>query len=204
MILISFIFRIPKLFREANRIFFKYGFDFKENFKDLPNSPCIIVSNYCSKKFSLMSYLAKTMIPVKYVLVTSDITGFFLRRVYEEDRLIFVPHGSRKNYNRVEKEIKEKLSQGYYIFSFVEDIGAERNFYKIKKIRSGMFRIAKNLNVPIVPVVIDTAFWCNCIFLNPEHRMIFGEKIFVNDIEKDMENVLKWMQRKLNILSIKN
>lgn len=201
-VIISVIIKSPPLFRKTCDFYFNYGFDLKENFYKIPEKPCILVSNYCAKNGQGLGYLGQFNLPIKYCLVVSDIAQILLKRVFEEDKLIFVPHGSKNNYNIILEKVKEKIEQGYYIFCYIEPSSYEKRAYKINKIRSGMFSIAKQLDIPIVPLVMDNVTYSEGILFSPSYRIHVGDTIIVKDVEESRKKVLRWMTKKLNIMGI--
>lgn len=197
----SLIFKLPGLYRFCANFFFKVGLQLEENFSDIPKNPCILMSNY-SAKTNILGYMAHMIIPHKFCLVLSNSNKNIVDRIYEKDKLIYVDN-KKGNYQKIKEEIKDKVEKGYYIFCYIEDIAPEKRPYKIKKLRSGIFNIAKELNIPIVPMVTDSIPTFYGLATFSKFRIRIGEQISVKNTEKAMGNVLRWMQKNLNIMSIR-
>ena len=60
-------------------------------------------------------------------------------------------------YQRIKDEIQESLRDGFSIIVFPEGkySGLKQNWERLEEVSSGMFRIAKELGVPIIPTIIS-------------------------------------------------
>ena len=205
-ILLSIIFAIPRMYRYFTKILYKFGLNVKQDGK-IPNVPCIIVSNYCTKKFKthLLSYMSHCTISDKLCIVVNDSMPNILSRIYNYDRIIYLSLGKSKNYDYLKISIKRILDKGYNVFVYIEDNDKTKVPYTIKSIKSGVFNIAKDLDVPIVPIVSDSYNWKNIFLPFPiSYRIKIGSPIFVKNIKTDMDIVLNWMKKSLKLLSIQS
>jgi 1-acyl-sn-glycerol-3-phosphate acyltransferase len=210
-ILLSIVFGMPSLYRFSARFLYRTCMNLEENFCDIPTTPCILVSNYSAKN-NILGYLANATIPVKISMIFSNaftntlsrVYVNILNRLYEKDALICISkqkgHG---NYQKLKDDIADRLAKNYYIFCYVEDLPSERRPYKIKKLRSGIFNIAKELSVPIVPIVTDSIPTLYGITTFSKFRIVIGEPKIVENPKDTMKNVLMWMQKKLKVMSIR-
>jgi lysophospholipid acyltransferase (LPLAT)-like uncharacterized protein len=128
-----------------------------------------------------------------------------LSRIYNYDRIIYLSLGKSKNYDYLKISIKRILDKGYNVFVYIEDNDKTKVPYTIKSIKSGVFNIAKDLDVPIVPIVSDSYNWKNIFLPFPiSYRIKIGSPIFVKNIKTDMDIVLNWMKKSLKLLSIQS
>lgn len=203
-ILISMIFKLPVLYKKTINTLFTSGFRFSENFKDIPDKPCIIMSNY-AKDLST-GYIVQSTFPKKYRLIMNKGWPYTLcSRVFPENSIILVDHEERNNYKYIREKIVESIHQGYYVFCYIEDIRKPNKHnkpYSISKLRSGIFSIAKQYNIPIVPMVIDYCPFIYSLFYNPKYRVKIGESMYVEDVIESIKDVQRWMKKNLNIMKI--
>ena len=126
---------------------FNQVFDFKHNFYKLPDKPTIYVCNYVYDRLEHLSWL---LIPKSvYCIMNYKIERLFKRIV----KHIIKRNGGLNTFQDIKTQIKEKLDTNFSILVYVttpkEKVG------EISRLRTGMFRIAKELNRTITPIAID-------------------------------------------------
>jgi 1-acyl-sn-glycerol-3-phosphate acyltransferase len=201
-LIIAAVFKIPSLYRLGTNALFKGGFNLDANFEKIPDKPCILMANYCAKKNAL-DYFSNATIPHKFALILSSSHAFLVDRVYEKDRLIYVGHKSKDNYQKIKKSIQDHLKKGYYIFCYIEDITDEKRPFKIKKLRSGIFSIAKELSVPVVPIVMDSISHWFGLFTRHNYRIHVGDPLYVENVPETMKFVKRYMEKTLNVMALR-
>ncbi len=113
------------------------------------NQPTIYIANYPS---DLLEYLIPGLFASKTALVINNASIFI--PIFMPDRAIVVDMENPDNYLKILENVKNKIKNGFNIFSYVEKKYYKRKHkYHLTKFRTGMFRIAHELGIPITPVV---------------------------------------------------
>lgn len=154
-------------------------FRFTHNFDRLPAYPTIIVANYI---YDRIENIACITIPKDLCIVM----GQSFVKIAKLDRIIknfIFRYETVKTgqYDSIKEQARQKLNEGFSIFAYVSKCTQYRNGY-VGKVRSGMFRIAKELNVPVTPITIDFIKHNNGIIENQRFRIKVGETFKVDDI----------------------
>lgn len=124
-------------------------FRLKLNFKKLPDKPSIIVCNYCSDRFE---NLALILIPKNVVVLIRDM----VIKISKLDKLLkwVIEIKNENSYENTKREIVKHINEGRSVICYVtKDPHYGPNH--IRGMRSGIFKISKELNIPITPVAID-------------------------------------------------
>lgn len=213
--LFAFIFNQPSIFRFGVNILFYKGFNLTHNFEDIPNQPCIIVSNYNSKR-NIVDYCANCIFPVKTVLfVNSKLFSIIVPRLYEKDRYYIFP-SELDNFNIVETKIKEYISKGYHVFVYVERHVQTKKYLKNIKIakeinktpmtisclRQGIFQIAHNLKIPILPVVMSSIRLDSLFITEKNFQIKIGTLKYVDNVEETINEVFYFMKKNLRLMRL--
>lgn len=167
--------------------FFQRHFVFKQNFHNLPSKPTIIVSNYVRDR---LENIACIMLPIPLCVVMGN--GFITNiRLHKIVKHVFGTKKTSGEYDIVKDHIKDKLNNGISIFSY-----SVRPFIDnhIGKVRSGMFRIAKELGVTITPVYFDHIDYKYGSILEQNYSIVVGDSFYVKNIEKDVYRVKKFFR----------
>ena len=137
-----------KLVRIVEPVFKRY-FNFITNFEKLPNKPSIIVCNYCNDRIENMCCI---LLPVDLALMMRD----QVRNTMRFDKIVKwrIETKSEGSFSKTKKEILKHVNNGRYVFSYVTK-HPKYKFNYISKVRSGVFYIAKELNIPITLLAID-------------------------------------------------
>lgn len=167
--------------------FFQRHFVFKQNFHNLPSKPTIIVANYVRDR---LENIACIMLPIPLCVVMGN--GFITNiRLHKIVKHVFGTKKTSGEYEIVRDHIKEKLNNGISIFSysvrpFIDD--------HIGKVRSGMFRMAKELGVTITPVYFDHIDYKCGFVLEQNYSVVVGDSLYVKNIEEDVYRVKKFFR----------
>ena len=163
----------------------------KTNFKKLPDIPTIFVSNYCNDRLENLSCI---LIPKNIAILMRD----GLKKTTKLHKLVKWPIFTKanKNYEHTKNEIISHVNEGRSIFAYVTKYPLDKPNV-IHKVRSGLFSIAKELNIPITLVAIDfidTKF--NNIQRQNFHIKI-GETFKVDNIREAIHKSRKYFQKTL-------
>ena len=199
LVMISIVFSSPSLYRLSVRFYFD-TFGVESNFDKLPEPPYIIMSNYNSKS-NVLSYTAHLLFPHNPLLISSNVYKGFLDRIYKKGEILYVS-STKRNYNDMRDKISQETKKGKSVFCYIEDMKNDKKNYSISELRSGIFSIAKELKIPIVPVVMDTLVPSDAVTMG-KFRIIVGDHRKVENVKTCMTDVLRWMKNKLDILKIR-
>jgi len=178
-------FSMEKIFRDI--------FILKTDFKNIPNCNTIFVINYPKIYYESFAIL---LLPKDLTIAMQDkllcklfCDNFLYKPVYRKKK-----YG--KSYKDVKRQIKNRLKENISVAGLVSTEDT-----KLSRIRTGLFRIAKELNVPVTPVVIDT------IDVSPDFRIVkqnfqiyVGESFYAGDnVYNDTYRVRKLFKEKLQL-----
>jgi hypothetical protein len=167
----------------------------------LPNKPTIFLCNYPA---NFVEYLTNNLLSDKLCIVVFDGVSILkvARRFYGKNGTIFVSKGGC--FKRTQAQIQKKIKNGYSIVTFIEkDYFKRPNIYGLSDIRSGMFRISKNINTTITPVVIDHIEHNMGIISNTNFRIHVDKTRIVDNIDTEIKNVTLLFESKLKLFKIK-
>ena len=128
-------------------------FHFCHNFRELPQINTIFVANH---PHNPLDYAAFKMIPKKVAIVAGGL-HFLVRWTCDKNDYILFNNNKGKNFSELKDKIKDKIKH-MSILVFVENyksVSLTDSGRKIARLRSGIFSIAKDLNIPVTPLVID-------------------------------------------------
>jgi hypothetical protein len=178
--------------------FFRTNFKFVTNFGKLPTIPCIIVANYITDR---VENFVSITIPLKISIISRD----WIINYSKLDKIVsgfIIRYKDGGTYNSIKTQIADKISQKYCVFSYVSK-GKNQKYRYITKIRSGMFRIANELQVPIVPVCIDYIDSVYGAIPKQRFEIRVGNMMFVNDIKKSINIVRKFFVKTFEEMKLK-
>ena len=185
-----------KTLRIFSLIMFNIELNTQINITNIPRKPTIFLSNYPS---NYIEYFIPMLLGDKVCLLVHAPAIKFVKHFYGLDHVIPVYKG---DFNNLQQKIKEKIDEGYHIFSYIErDYFNRKNIYDITDLRSGMFSIAKNINTTITPIVCDHIEHTVGI-LNTKFKIIIGKTKYISNISEEMiyiSNFFKYNLRKMSI-----
>lgn len=174
--------------REIVTKIWKNHFVYSDNFYKLPSHPTIYIANYVNDR---VENCACIMIPDRICIVMGS--GFIDN--FKLNKIVKHVHGTRKHsgeYEETKIALAEKLKEGISIFSY-----SSRPFIsdRIGKIRSGMFRIAKELNVTVTPIYFDHIEHSYGIIPVQRYSIVVGDTFFVDDIDSCVYRAKKFFKK---------
>ena len=176
------------LFRLNSRLIFSQ-FKLTHNLDTLYKKPAIILCNYPAL---MIEHLVHGMLPEKTCLVVWEGVKTFTSRMVGEENLLYT---SKNCFEKLYKDIKIKIKKGYYIVAYPEKKWTERkNWYDVCQLRTGMFRIAQKLNIPVIPMAIDHMRMT--IHMDTYHyRVKLGKPLLVDDIDTSVSIVYNFLSK---------
>lgn len=175
---------------------FQKNFNLRENFSCLPKFPTIIVSNYI---FDRYENLAAMLIPIEMSVVISEIAikKIKINRVLKH---CIVKSEGDGEYLKIKKEIEKSLKEGRSVFAYCSkpNYNSRSKKSKIEKIRTGMFRIAKELGVQITPIAFDYVDSFFGVIPSQNYCASVGRSFNVENVSKSVEKVRKFFEKKLD------
>jgi hypothetical protein len=171
--------------------FFKDNFRFIENYWKLPKYPTIIVANYPNDKFE---YIAGITIPKNIAFIMAE----GMVKIAKFNKILKYCIVKKKNgneYNEMKEEVYKYIKNGISVFAYVSSFSHMKG--KISKLRTGLFRIAKELNISITPISIDYINAVYGIIPNQNFRICVGETFKPTEIYNDIYKVRKFFKEKL-------
>jgi len=155
--------------------------DFINNFENkIPNKNTIYVANY---PWNEIEYLAQRLIPGNVCGVAFDsFVGRLIRLTGSEEDFIVLPYKKGSTYELLRDKIKSKIKT-MSIFGYVENCHLRLTNNEIGlPLRSGLFEIAKELNITITPIFIShQEYKYGKISDRKTFRMEVGETYTVDD-----------------------
>ena len=178
----------------TNIIKYSYNnfFYFSHNFSKLPKENTIILANH---PHNLLDYVAFKMLPMKVAIVAGGL-HFLVSWTCNKDECILYNLYKKKNFDEIKEKIKEKIKE-MPILMFVENhhkIPFNNNGRRIAKLRTGIFHIAHELNIPITPMVIDRIDSSFGIIHQQPFRMLIGPTFIVEDPDLVRRKTYRFMK----------
>jgi hypothetical protein len=163
----------------------------KTNFKKLPNKPTIFVSNYCNDIFENLSCI---LIPKDIAILMRD----GLKKTTKLHKLVKWPifTSEKNNYENIKNEILNHIKEGRSIFAYITKYPHDIP-NMIHNVRSGMFSLAKELNIPINLVAID---YIDREFYNIQKQNFhieIGETFNVDNVQDAIYKTRKYYRKTL-------
>lgn len=170
---------------------FNNVFNFQPEFKNIPTCNTIFVVNYPKIYYECFALL---LLPKKITILMQD---KMLSRIFC-DNFLYKPVYRKKKYGKsyknVRLQIKQRLKENISVAALVSTEDT-----KLVRIRTGIFKIAKELNIPVTPVVIDTIdISTDCRILKQNFKIYVGESFYVSDnLYNDTYRVKKLFKEKI-------
>jgi 1-acyl-sn-glycerol-3-phosphate acyltransferase len=124
----------------------------KHNFELIPETPCIIV---CNHPVNFFDSIGTILIPKNLVFISAYGNSFsnaFRNKLLGD--MIYVGK-KQPSYESIKSQIATKLAEKKFIGAYVSTGKPTSNGVWFGRVRTGMFRIAKELDVPLVPIIFD-------------------------------------------------
>jgi 1-acyl-sn-glycerol-3-phosphate acyltransferase len=189
-----------KTYRMTSLAIYKNYLNLRMNNDYIPKKPTIYVANYPA---NYIEYLTHGLFCDKLCIVVHAPAIRFLKFIYGNNHTIPVNLVDTGSFDKVQNQVKKKIEDGYSIFSYPErDFRKRKHIYELCELRSGMFNIAKNLDITITPVCIDHIDHIYGIVSDYYFNIKIGETFNVTDIKKDMLRVEKFLKTELKKMKI--
>jgi 1-acyl-sn-glycerol-3-phosphate acyltransferase len=127
-------------------------FIIKHNFELIPETPCIIV---CNHPVNFFDSIGTILIPKNLVFISASGNSFsntFRNKLLGD--MIYVQK-KQPSYESIKSQVHLKLAEKKFIVAYVSTGKPTSNGVWFGRVRTGMFRIAKELDVPVVPIIFD-------------------------------------------------
>ena len=174
-------------YRNIGKLFFNRTFG-------LPSKPTIFISNYPS---DFIEYTIPGLFEGKISIMLFKDAYKKLVNIFGKDRLICIDLDSKNQFQQTKNDIQDKINKGYSIYLYPERKYYNRkNIYELTEFRSGIFHIAKELNISITPIIIDHFQFENVIFSN-RYNIYIDKSIIITNVEEDIKKCVNIMLRKL-------
>lgn len=162
------------------------------DFANIPSVQTIFVANYPVSYYDSFSTM---LIPSNIAIVMQD--NFLTRLTWNKIiyKSIFRKKKYGKSYNNIKREIKKCVNDGLSILGYVT---TDSNI-NICRVRTGLFRIAQELNIPVTPLVFDTVNISNFRITEQNFQIYTGNSFYVSDPEKDCRKVKKLFKEKIQL-----
>jgi hypothetical protein len=196
-VILSIIGHRFKTYRIICTVLYKIGLNLEMNTNNIPTNPTIYMSNYPSNN---IEYLTHGLFCDKFCLVVGSGIYKYIKYIYDEKHLISVHKGS---FDSVQDQIKKKIADGFSIFCYIEkEYFNRKSDFELTEFRTGMFHIAKNLNVTITPVCVDHIIYNMGIIDDNVFKIKIGQTMHVENVEESMNIVRKFMLKELKNMRI--
>ena len=123
----------------------------------IPNAPYIVVANHTSYLdiFLMYSILPKN----RFVFLgKSEILSYPLIGTFFKDLNVPVDRKNKKKSRKSYFEAIKKVEEGYSLIIFPEGGYGNEGLPKMRPFKEGSFRLAKTLNVPLIPITFTNNF----------------------------------------------
>jgi len=175
------------LIKLVKPIYRKY-FNFITNFENLPSTPSIIVCNYCNDR---VENLCCILLPIDLAIMMRD----QVRNTMKFDKIVKWRIETKKNgsFKNTKDLIENHIKDGRYIFTYVTK-HPKYKFNHISKVRSGVFYIAKELNIPITLLAIDYIDTNFGTIPYQNFRIKVGDTFYVQEPKNDVYKCKKFFK----------
>lgn len=190
--------KTPKLLKHGDlhlrnmirEMYVNTGFHLKDNFDAFPDFPCILIANYCrSRAENPLSML----LPRRMGLLMQD--GFEKHNLHKIiDKAIYVRGHGKGNFQIIKDKVKESIDEGRDVFAY---INSPSYYNYIGKMKSGLFQIAIDYQIPILPVAFDIIDTVVGIVPNQNMCIKIGKSFIPRDIYSGKYNVRNFFNETL-------
>ena len=164
----------------------------KTNFKKLPDKPSIFVSNYCNDRLENLSCI---LVPKDIAIIMRD---GLKSKLY---RLIKWPiyTTEKNNYENIKNEMTNHITKGRSIFAYINTAKYPQDNPNIvySSIRSGLYNIAKELDIPITLIAFDFIDTTFCNIQKQNFHIEIGETFKVENVREAIYKTRKFYNKAL-------
>ena len=157
-------------------IFTSQGLKIRTNFRTLTSKPTIFIANYCRDR---AENTACIMLPRKLaIMMQSGFSKINMSNIINKP--IYVNGHGKGNFDFIEKQVQEAHDEGNDIFVY---INSPSYFNYMNRYSSGIYHIAKKLNITITPLAIDYIDTKFGTIPDQKFYMETGDSFYVDDIK---------------------
>ena len=177
--------------QELSYYIFNKTFRLCLDFEKMPCKPSLIVCNYC---YDRLENFAAMLIPGNVVILIRDVVLKYTKLDKVLKWIIVVK--KEDSYENTRKEIAKHINEGRSVLSYI----TKDPYFgptDVRGIRSGIFKISKELNVPITPITLDYIDSNYGLIKYQNFTVKAGDTFFVEDIKDAMTTVKKFFKSSL-------
>jgi hypothetical protein len=164
------------LANNINDIFLSCGIKIRKNFRTLTETPTIFIANYCRDR---VENAACILVPRNLSIMMQE--GFSKINMSNIiNRPIYVNGHGKGNFDIICEQVKEAHNEGNDIFVY---INSPSYFNYMNKYSSGIYHIAKKLNITVTPLAIDYIDTKFGTIPNQKFYIESGDSFFVDNIK---------------------
>ena len=129
---------------------FKYHFNTFHNLNSICNkAPCIFVTNYPCPFYNYFIY---GLLPRNTIFIGKKTHFFGIHLISDK----YYALKTKNNYKNLLKFIQKSNQDNYNVILFAEEVHTKekRGLYQVGRIKTGIFSIAKDLQIPVLPITI--------------------------------------------------
>lgn len=173
---------------KVTNIYKNVGLEIISNFEQLPSTPSILVANYCRDRIEnpfCVTIPKKLAILMQRGFRKINMNGIINYPIYVEG------HG-QGNFENISTAIKNAIELGNYVFVYIN----EPSYYDyIGRLKSGIFKIAKQHNIPVTPIAFDYIDTFFGYIPNQKYHIKVGETNYVTDVNKSRYMISKYYKK---------
>ena len=104
------------------------------------------------------------------------------------------------NFDNIKEFIKKNIQKNHSIVCYVETIRCMQG--KVGRVRTGIFKISQELNIPITPVVIDKIYYDDLYKMPMQNFHIYiGKTFVVTNVTRSVYEFRQLIKNKLSEFS---
>lgn len=164
------------LAKKVTNIYKNCGIEIKTNFHKLKNIPTIFVANYCRDRVENALCI---LIPTNLAILMQE--GFKKVNITNIiNKPLYVNGHGKNNFDKTLKQIKNAHVHGNSIFVY---INSPSYFDYMTKHKSGIYHIAKKLNITVTPLAIGYVKTIYGTIPDQTINITVGDPFYVDDIK---------------------
>ena len=186
------------IIRERLTDVFSNQFKLHQEFDKFPNKPSILVCNYCSDR---IENIVTLILPGNIAFMLGNgfkkipIHHLIKWPIYTKDKGGSVNY--RGGYETIKNEVLHNIKSGRHVFAYVSKPPKIRPD-NISRLRTGLFNIANQLNIPITLVCIDYIDTYFGAITKQNFRIRIGDTFMVDDVSSNVFKVKKFFKETMN------
>lgn len=168
-------------------------FKFSHNYEKIPEHPTIFVANYVDDRTENIMCIT---IPSRLCIVMGD--GFIHNiKLHKIVKHVYGTKPGNGQYEEVREALRKKVELGVSPFAYCSRPKRGRI---LGEVRSGMFRIAKDLGITVTPIYFDHIRHYGGIIPYQNYKIVVGDTFYVEDIDESVIRVRNFFQRTQKVL----